>query len=199
MKETLLIIRNKLKARKPTFKRQDFHKKKRIGTKWRRPKGHQNKMRLKLKSYARSRSSGFGSPLAVKGLSRKGLTQNVVATKKDFESLDPKVDGIILSRTLGDRKRSDLVKVAKDKQFTVLNFDVEAFEKKLAEKMATKKLKRSDMKKRIEKRSKASAKDTKEKKDSSTKEDSSKQSTEDVKEDKVQEKKEHDKILTKKE
>lgn len=189
----LLEIRNRLKAIKPTFIRHDAHKKKRVGTSWRRPKGHQNKMRLHRKGYARDCSTGFGSPKAVYGLSREGLKQCTVFNTKDLASLNPKTDGIIVARTLGDRKRSAIVKEATEKGFTLLNIKADNFNKKLEEKASLK----AQHKKALDqkKKEKSAAKKEVKKKKEETKE-----KVEDVSDDnkKVQEKKEHDKILTKK-
>ncbi|MFW5977507.1 MAG: eL32 family ribosomal protein, partial [Candidatus Nanoarchaeia archaeon] len=120
----LLEVRRKLKAKKPSFIRHDAHKKKRISsTSWRRPKGRQNKMRLAMKGYARSRSTGFSSPQKVSGLSSEGLVQRLVVTKKDFENLDAKTDGIIFSKTVGAKKKLELIEYAQKNNFTILNLD----------------------------------------------------------------------------
>jgi len=193
----LLELRNKLKAKKPSFARHDSHKKKRIGSAWRRPKGHQNKMRLHLKGYARVVATGFGSPRAVFGFSRTGLKQVLVSNISQLSSLDPKSDGLIISRTLGDRKRSLIVKEAKAKGFTILNFNPDVFEKKLEsaskERLARKKTLDS---RRKEKAKLKESKDSKKSKDSETKKDSSETANPEDK--KLAEKKEHDKLLTKK-
>ena len=44
-----LELRKDIKKKKPTFLRQDGHKKKRLGNKWRRPTGTDNKVRLGLR------------------------------------------------------------------------------------------------------------------------------------------------------
>ncbi len=197
MMKLLLELRNKLKAKKPTFVRHDAHKKKRVGTAWRRPKGHQNKMRLHLKGYARVVATGFGSPRAVFGLSRNGLKQVIVHNVFELKNLDPKTDGLIVSRTLGDRKRSLIVKEASAKGFTVLNFKVDEFNKKLESKaksnMARKKLleSRRQEKAKLKESKKTSKTSSKSSSEVSKKSDSSVDK-------KLEEKKEHDKLLTKK-
>jgi large subunit ribosomal protein L32e len=194
----IVEIRNKLKAKKPTFTRQDAHKKKRLGTGWRKPKGRQSKMRLHRKSYARSRSSGYGSPRGAYGLSREGLTQNIVATLTDFSGLDAKNDGIIIARTTGNRRKAQLVEYATKNSFTLLNIDIQSFNKNLelalGEKAAKKK---SLLKKREEKDAAAKKASDKEKKKAAKA--TSKDAKEEVsaQEKKAQEKKEHDKVLTK--
>lgn len=192
----LLEIRNKLKAKMPKFIRHDAHKKKRVGSGWRRPKGHQNKLRLHLKGYGRNRSTGFGSPKVVSGLSREGLKQNIVHNSTELASLNPKSDGIIVARTLGDRKRSTIIKEASDKGFTLLNLTVEKFTKKQEEKATIK----SEHKKTLDKRKqeKSAAKKREEKKKAEAKEKGSAKTELSVEEKKAKEKKEQDKVLTKK-
>jgi large subunit ribosomal protein L32e len=190
--KTLLEIRNKLKLKKPKFIRHDAHKKVRVGLKWRRPKGRQNKMRLHMKGYARGRSTGYGSPVEVRGLSREGLVQNIVSNIKELESLDPKKDGVILSRTLGLKKKQQIASEALAKGFSLLNVD----DKKLSEKVTSvineKKERRAIINKR--KASKEKISKSSEKKDSKN---SKKEESVDEESKKAQEKKEHDKILTK--
>ena len=58
----LLDKRKALKKKKPVFTRQDAHKKKKVGWKWRKPKGSDSKMRVGKKGYKRSVRPGWGSP-----------------------------------------------------------------------------------------------------------------------------------------
>ena len=192
----LLEIRNKLKAKKPTFTRHDAHKKKRVGLGWRKPKGRQNKMRLHRKGYARSRSTGFGSPKAVLGLSQEGLRQILVKNLADFQPLDANQDGIIIARAVGNRRRMQLVEFAQKHQFKILNLDAEKFKDSLSTSLKEKEVKKAELTKRQEQKAKArkqaSAKASK--KEASTSDKKEETSPEDKK---LQEKKEHDKILTK--
>ncbi|MFW6378841.1 MAG: eL32 family ribosomal protein, partial [Nanoarchaeota archaeon] len=160
--EKLLKTRNHLKSRKPVFTRHDSHKKKRVSPNWRRPKGRQNKVRLHRKGYVRHISTGFGSPALVRGLSRNGLKQNVITTKDQLHDLDPKTDGIIISSSLGDRKREELVDEAAEKGFTLLNVDMKTFKDRLSEKLKQKASKRKQVLKR--RASKEKSKESKEKK-----------------------------------
>ena len=203
--KTIVEIRNKLKAKKPTFTRQDAHKKKRVGTGWRKPKGRQSKMRLHKKSYARGRSSGYGSPKAAYGLSHEGFKQVVVAKVADFSGLDAKTDGIIIARTTGNRRKAELVDYATKKSFTLLNLDAQSFKKSLELALGKKAAKKKEFtKKREEKNAAAIAAQAKEKK-KADKANKTEKTTSDAKvkdavsekDKKLQEKKEHDKLLTK--
>lgn len=188
MNKELLTIRNSLKASKPTFRRHDSHKKKRVSASWRRPRGRQSKMRLHIKGYSRARSTGFGSPVAVKALSRTGFTQNIVSKVLDFKSLNKVNDGIIISRTVGMRRRKELVEFALKNDFTILNIVPERFNKSFELIQATK----LEHKKLI-----ASRKDSKAKQKKAAKK--AKQASPELsdEEKKLKEKQEKDKLLIK--
>lgn len=199
--KTIVEIRNKLKAKKPTFTRQDAHKKKRVGTGWRRPKGRQSKMRLHKKSYARGRSSGYGSPLAARGLSREGFKQVVVAKVADFADLDTKTDGIIIARTTGNRRKAELVEYATKNSFTLLNIDAQSFKKSLELALGQKAAKKKVLTKKREEKDAAltAAKAKEEKKAQKAEKSTAAKAKDEVSESdkKAQLKKEQDKILTK--
>lgn len=192
--KALLELRKKLKSKKPTFIRHDAHKKKRVSLVWRRPKGRQNKMRLSRKGYAKRRSTGYGSPKEVEGLSREGFKQNLVHNINDFKSLDSKIDGVIIARTIGLRKKQEMLEFALTNGFTILNLKKENVDKAVAEKLAAKKQKKKQIDKRKETKSKALASSEKKSKEKEDKKSEDKKSEE---EKKVEEKKEHDKILAK--
>lgn len=196
--EQIVEIRNKLKAKKPTFTRQDAHKKKRVGTGWRKPKGRQSKMRLHRKSYARGRSSGYGSPKAAYGLSREGFKQVVVAKVADFSGLDTKTDGIIIARTTGNRRKAELIDYASKNSFTLLNADSQSFKKSLDLVLEQKAAKKKELtKKRESKDAAAKVAEAKDKKKSEKATATKAKADVSESEKKAQVKKEQDKILTK--
>ncbi len=223
MVEKIVILRNKLKAKKPVFKRHDAHKKARIDDNWRRPKGRQNKMRLHRKGYAKARSTGYGSPREAYGLSRSGLIQNRVTHVKDFASLDAKKDGVIIARTVGNRRRLVLLEYIEKHNFTLLHADVakvkDAITTKLASKSSKKKAVETKRKKKAElaKKAKEEQKKAQEKAKESASQKETKVSTQKAsskdassqekvaeaslseKEKKEKETKEHEKVLIKQE
>ena len=185
----LIILRKAMKAKKPNFIRQDSHKKKRVGVAWKKPKGLQSKMRLCRKGYRKSASTGYGSPKQVAGLSKEGLVKINVACVKDFENIDNKAQGIIINSSVGNRKRLEIFKAAKEKQITVLNIkDTEKYAAKI-ESVRNKK-KEEQMKKDTEKKKKV--KEAEEKKSEKLESKVESVSDEDKK---LIEKKEKDKVL----
>ena len=112
-------LRNQRKAKKPRFRRSDAHRVPRLEMKWHTPKGGDNKIRRKLRGHPRSPSIGWGSPRDARGLSSEGFEQIVVYTEADLA----KVKGAcIIARTLGGKKRMQLLKKAQEMKLKVLNF-----------------------------------------------------------------------------
>jgi large subunit ribosomal protein L32e len=149
MIEKLLEFRNKVKAKMPNFRTHDSHKKKRVNSEtWRRPKGRQNKVRLNHKGYVRSPALGFSSPALVKGLSRNGLTQNSIKTMVDFTGLNNKKDGVIIYSKLGKVKKKEYVDYAIKNGFTILNLNVEKFNKSFEQFVSAKKTSKENSTKR---------------------------------------------------
>lgn len=195
MIKKLLEIRKQIKSRKPNFRRHDSHKKVRITSSWRNPRGRQSKQRLQLKGYARGIATGYGAPKGVYGFTREGLTQNVISSVKELESLDPKKDGIIISRTLGTRKKVVVIKEATDKKFQVLNIDVDEFNKSLKAQLDEKESRKKAISKKRDEKEKAAKKSEKKAKDKKAESEEASLTEE---EKKAKEKKEHDKVLTQK-
>jgi len=191
-----------LKKKKPNFYRQDAHKKPKLGFKWRKPKGSDSKMRRNLKGYRKSPDTGYGSAKVFRGLHPSGLTMLVVNQISQLQGIDPKVTGILLSATLGQRKRVDIVKEAEKNKITILNVkDPAAYLKAVEEDMKNRKEKKEAIakskEKAEEKKKKAAEKKKKEEKEAKAK-DSIEEAVADE-EKKIEKKKEQDKVLTKKE
>ncbi|MFN3268072.1 MAG: 50S ribosomal protein L32e [Zestosphaera sp.] len=93
--------------------------------KWRRPKGIDNPMRLRLKGMPPRPSSGFGTPREVRGLHPSGLRPVVVRNVKELESLNPSEVIVYVGRTVGRRKRVEIVSRARELGFLVANEGVE--------------------------------------------------------------------------
>ncbi len=132
----LLRLRFKLKMKKPDFIRQEAHRHKRLGEKWRRPKGRHSKMRLKWKEKPPVVEIGYRSPKAVRGLHPSRLEDVLVYNVKDLEKLNPETQGARIASTVGKRKKIEIIKRAKELGIRILNISQEKQEEllKLAEK-----------------------------------------------------------------
>ena len=110
----LLDIRKQMKGKKPDFIRQDIRKKARLKIKWRRPRGLDSKMRRKLRGWAKGVSQGYRSPGKVRGMHQSGLQPSIIRTAKDLDNLSPKENCLVVSSSLGKRKRVEVLKKARE-------------------------------------------------------------------------------------
>ncbi len=184
------MIKEKIRKRKPEFKRQDSHKKKKLGDKWRRPKGLQSKMRLNKKGYRKIVEVGYGNK---KG--KRELIENLkvvyVKNLKQLKDIDNKKQGIVINSCVGNKKRIEIIKQAEKDNIKILNIkNPKEFVKNIEEKRKQEKEKKEEKEKEGRK-----------KKSKKTKEKPGKEEKKEVDEEekKNQEKKEKDKVLTKKE
>ncbi len=191
---TLLQLRKDIKAKKPTFTRQESHRKKKMDDgKWRRPRGIHSKMRLHQQGKKKSPSPGYGSPREVEGLHSSGLRPIVVHTLQEIDGMQ-KHEGAIVGSKVGMKKREMLVMHAKKKGVVVLNISSEKFLGEVADAMkarkeATKKSKSKAAEKKEEKKD--------EKKGIKTAEEKTPETPATEEEQKKKEKEEKDKLLTK--
>ncbi|MBI2499259.1 hypothetical protein HYV88_03390 [Candidatus Woesearchaeota archaeon] len=112
---------NKPIKKKPRFIRQQARIFKKIAnTGWRAPKGMHSKLRRKRKGKGLLPSIGYASQRKFRGLSREGLMQVTVSKVSQLKDLTKK-HGIILSRSLGIKKRLELLKKIKELGLNVLN------------------------------------------------------------------------------
>ena len=204
----LLEARSSIKVRKKAFVRHDSHKKKRVGSKWRKARGIQSKMRLGMRGYRKRLQIGYGSPKAVKGMHSTGVSIMLVSSVSDLDRIDAKKQGIVIAKNIGLKKRVEMVKKAQEQKIRILNIkdpakflsDVEQlFKKKREEKEKKKKEKKV---KKEEKEKKAAEKEKEEEKEKEQKEVEKKETIESSAEEedtKMKEKKKLDKLLIKKE
>ena len=113
MKE-LLELRERIKKRRPSFFRQDAHKK-RLKKRWVKPRGLHSKVRLKKAGHARKVSDGYRVPREVRGLSKEGLKIIIVHNENELNNVDKEKEGIIISGNVGLRNKIPLLKKSKEK------------------------------------------------------------------------------------
>lgn len=88
---------------------------------WVKPKGRDNKVRMRIKGYPPMVEVGYRTPSDIRGLHPSGLIPVVIASTKDLEGLDPGKHIIYIASSLGSRKRSGLLKEVLEKGFRVAN------------------------------------------------------------------------------
>lgn len=186
-KKQLLELRKKISAKRPRFIRQDAMKvsRSRIPHVWRRPMGIHSKQRHGFAGHPACPSVGYRGPVETRGLHKTGLEQVLISNTKELEKIDPKKHGIIISAKTGMKKRLQIITEAMKKGISMLNIKnpaefVKAVEEKMKDRKQAKEL-------------------AKKEKESKTKEEleKKKESKEEAEKTKEQEKKELDKLLTK--
>lgn len=191
MTNNLLEIRKELKERKPIFIRQDNPKRMKLNYKWRKPKGIHSKIRHKFKGRRKMPSPGYKSPREVKDLHNSGLKIANVSSVDDIKNIKKESEGIVISRSVGMKKRFEILKKAKELKISVLNLNIDEQIKKIEDFINSKKKKEAKEPKKEEKNESKDA-------NGSKKEDAKEKGALTDEQKKEAEKKEKDRVLTKK-
>ena len=117
--ERLLRVRARQKKKKPEFNRCDSHKKKRLTTSWRRPRGLHNKLRRQVAAKGRLVRPGYGSPKAVKGYHPCGKREVLVRCASDLGGAEG--CAVRIARTVGMKKRVEIEALAREMNLKILN------------------------------------------------------------------------------
>lgn len=116
----LLRIRKTQKSKKPEFQRQESWRYKRVHRSWRRPKGIDSKMRLKLGGRPKSVSIGYRSPSLVRGRTGSGHEEVLVHNPEDLTKVT--LDKVVrIAHVVGQRKRNNILEQAKTLGLYVVN------------------------------------------------------------------------------
>lgn len=118
----LLVVRKRHK--KPWFKRDDYEKKKKLSSSWRKPRGLFNKMRRGFPDKGAVVSVGYGAPTAIRGFHPSGFEEVLVKCFADLEGVQPD-QAVRIGRTIGARKKQIILERAFAKGLKVLNPRVE--------------------------------------------------------------------------
>lgn len=119
MAERLLRVRTRQKSKKPEFNYHDSHKKKRLGTSWRKPQGLHNKLRQQVAAKGSLVKPGFGSPKAVRGFHPCGYPEMLVNNVAELM----KAQGFVvrIASGAGIKKRLDIQAKASEMGLRILN------------------------------------------------------------------------------
>ena len=157
----LLKVRKKIQKTKPSFRRIESWRYKRVHGGWRKARGIDSDTRQKLKSGVKSPNVGYRAPKKVRGLHPSGLQETHIMHIEELDKLDPQVHGITISARLGIKKRLQLVEDVQAKSFKVLNLGIPYAELLQAkEEPKEKKKKKKAAKKKSSRKKKSSKKTT---------------------------------------
>ena len=120
-REQALKLRSRVKNRKPTFRRQESWRYKRVSQVWRRPDGIDSKMRRKVKGWPVQAEVGYRGPRKTRGLHPSGLEEVLVRNVDDLAHVDPGRHVVLIARTVGMKKRADIYVRAGERSIHILN------------------------------------------------------------------------------
>lgn len=111
------------KRKHPRFQQQNYGRKGRARVKdaWRKPRGIDNKKRLKRASAGAEPNIGWRNPRPLRGLHPSGLREVLVASMSALRGLDGKLHAVRIAAGVGEKKRAALRAAAKQLGLKVLN------------------------------------------------------------------------------
>ena len=107
--------------KKPRFVRQGTTYLRRLGEKWRAPKGKQNKLRQHQLSKGNYPNPGYGSPKSLKFLHPSGFQEVMIRNLKDLEKINSEKQAIRIASAIGRKKKLQIMKVAEERKLKILN------------------------------------------------------------------------------
>jgi large subunit ribosomal protein L32e len=106
---------------KPKFRRQEWHRYKKLGEKWRKARGKTSKTRRYEGRKPAMPAIGYRSSLKTRGLHPSGYQDVLVSNLMELENLNPKTQAGRISSTIGQRKKQIMLQKAKELGIKILN------------------------------------------------------------------------------
>lgn len=120
----LLEVRKRINRKRPSFRRVESWRHKRVKDSWRKARGIDSQTRKKTKTGVKSPSVGYRNPKKVRGLHPSGYEEIRIFTLEDFKGLSNRKHAIKVSGKLGAKKRIALIDYAQSRGFKVLNIGI---------------------------------------------------------------------------
>lgn len=120
----LMKLRKKINKTRPSFRRVESWRYKRIKDPWRKARGIDSKTRKKKKSGVKSPSIGYRGPKKIRGLHPSGYEEVRVTTTSDILNLNNKKHALKISGKLGAKKRVALIDYSQKRGFKILNLGI---------------------------------------------------------------------------
>ncbi len=109
------------KKRLPNFRRQEWYMWKRLGEKWRKPRGRDSKLRVRKRGKGKMVTVGYRVPREVRDLHPSGLSEVMVANVTELDGIDAAKQAARIASSVGRRKREQILKKAGELKIRVLN------------------------------------------------------------------------------
>ena len=103
------------------FKRQEYARYKKLGIKWRRPRGKTSKMRRYEAGKPDMPAIGYRTPKAIRGLHPSGFKDVLVRNMEDLENINAETEAARISASIGKRKKELMLEKASELGIKVLN------------------------------------------------------------------------------
>ncbi|BAM69269.1 MULTISPECIES: 50S ribosomal protein L32e [unclassified Methanothermobacter] len=103
------------------FKRQEYARYKKLGEKWRRPRGKTSKMRRYEKGKPAMPAIGYRKPRDQRGLHPSGYEDILVSSMRELEELNPEKQAARIASSVGARKKTLMLEKARELGIKVLN------------------------------------------------------------------------------
>lgn len=123
--QALLAARAAQGAHRPAFRRQEWFRYKRLGTEWRRPRGHHSKLRRHRGYRPPVPSTGYRGPRGVRGLHPSGFREVLIHRPAELDGLNPETQAARIAHSVGTRKRVSIQKRADELGIRILNRVIE--------------------------------------------------------------------------
>ncbi len=112
------------KKKKPDFKVPNFGVKKRVKDRWRKPRGIDNKKRIRKKSAGPSPNIGYKNPEQIRHLHPSGKREVLVENAEQVEALKGQDVVLRIAGKVGKKKRIEIAEKAKALGLRIVNFTV---------------------------------------------------------------------------
>ena len=132
----LMELRKKINNKRPSFRRVESWRYKRVKDSWRKARGIDSKTRKKMKLGVKSPTVGYRGPKNIRGLHPSGYLEVLITTFDDLKNLNKNKHALKISRKLGARKRIMLTDYCQRRGFKILNLGVSQKEIEMLEQMA---------------------------------------------------------------
>lgn len=132
----LMELRKKISKKRPSFRRVESWRYKRVKDSWRKARGIDSKTREKRKSGVKSPTIGYRGPKKVRGLHPSGYIEVLIFTFDDLKNLNKNKHALKISGKLGAKKRIVLTEYCQRRGFKILNLGVSQKEIEMLEEMA---------------------------------------------------------------
>lgn len=132
----LMELRKKINKKRPSFRRVESWRYKRVKDSWRKARGIDSKTREKRKSGVKSPTIGYRGPKKVRGLHPSGYIEVRITTPDDLQNLNKNKHVVKISGKLGAKKRIVLTDYCQKRGFRILNLGVSRREIEMLEEMA---------------------------------------------------------------